>query len=127
MDNYIYICIHASCMFLFKSMIEHLLIDALFIFSTMSNDNMFSKKYFKEWNDTEQKWLLSTLCLPALTKNSTKEEKFHYFKWYNFNELLKSLMVDYVIKLNKGHLYNLDCISDIVKEIFPSMVQQLMY
>ena len=30
-------------------------------------------------------------------------------------------MIDYMMKLNKVHFYNLGCISDMVKEIFPDI------
>ena len=58
-------------------------------------------------------------------QNSTTEAKLHYFKCYNSNELLKRLVVAYVMKLNKVHLCNLGLISDMVKKTCPDMYQPI--
>ena len=51
------------------------------------------------------------------------ERKVALLQVYNSNEILKSLMVDYLMKLSKVHLFNLSLINNIVKEIFPEICQ----
>ena len=44
-------------------------------FSTMFKDKILPEKFFKDWNGTKHKWLLSAPCPPPFTKDSTKEEE----------------------------------------------------
>ena len=56
-----------------------------------------------DWNGTKHKGLLSSPGPYPLTKDYTVEEKLCNFQYYNSNELLKSLVVEYIMKLNKIH------------------------
>ena len=92
----------------------------LFIFITISRDKMLPKKYFNNWNRIEKKIIFVYSIPPILTRYSMEQEKLHYFKYYNSDEIVKCLMVDHLVKFNKVHL-NFDLVSGMVKEIFSDM------